>query len=60
MPKQKSLNVNNKQTNQSYLFVSNCSDFDRTRTVLLEFHWLIGVVITVKERGKSIEEDMRR
>jgi len=38
MSKQGSLDFDNTQTNQTYLFVPNCSDFDRTRMNLLEFH----------------------
>ena len=38
MPEEESLDFDNKQTDQTYLFVPNCRDFDSTRTALLEFH----------------------
>jgi len=56
MSEQKSLDFDNKKTNQTYPFVLNCSDFNRRRTALLEFHCLISVVRSVEEGGKSIEE----
>jgi len=60
MPEQKSLDFHDKQINQTYPFVLNCSDFDRRRTALSEFHCLISVVRSVEDGGKSIEEDMWR
>jgi len=56
MPEQTSLDFDSKQTNQTYPFVLNCSDFDRSRTALLEFHRLTSVVGSVEEGGKSVQE----
>ena len=50
MPEQKSLDFDNKPKKKIYLFIPNCSDFDR----------MVSILRTVEEGGKAVEEGMWR
>jgi len=50
VPEQKSLDFDNKPKKKIYLFIPNCSDFDR----------MVSILRTVEEGGKAVEEGMWR